>query len=93
VALTNCAARGLIPHDRYLEIGTEIFRSITDEIKQWPEAKPIIADWTKKLLEYLVSNFEDLKAAHKTHPNLVGWLCRVGGLDGVAYGGKQYLAN
>jgi hypothetical protein len=93
IALTNCANRGLMADERYLEIGTEIFRSITDEIKEWPEAKPIIVDWSTKLMEYLCSNFKDLEASHKAHPKLVGWLCRVGGLQGVAYGGKQHLAD
>jgi hypothetical protein len=72
IALTNCANRGLMADDRYLEIGTEIFRSITDEIKEWPEAKPIITDWSNKLMEYLCSNFKDLEASHKAHPSLLG---------------------
>src|SRR5439155_18113945 len=83
VALTNCVNRGLITDDRYLEIGTEILRSITDEIKESPEGKPLIADWAEKLLVYLAANFKDLKAGYKAHPKLVGWLCRVGGVKGV----------
>lgn len=92
VALTNCANRGLITDDRYLEIGTEILRPITDELKELPEGKPIIADWAEKLLAYL-ANFKDLEASHKAHPNLVGWLCRVAGVKGVRYGGKKYRAE
>jgi hypothetical protein len=53
VALTNCANRELITDGRYLEIGTEIMRSITDEIKEWPEGKSIVTDWAEKLLKYL----------------------------------------
>jgi hypothetical protein len=93
IALTNCANRGLITDDRYLEIGTELMRSITDEINEWPEGKPLIDDWAAKLLEYLFDNFKDLEAGHKAHPKLVGWLCRIGGGAGVEYGGKRYPAD
>jgi hypothetical protein len=78
---------------RYLEIGTEIMRSIMDEIKEWPECKSIVTDWAEKLLKCLFGNFKDLKASHKVHPKLVGWLCRFGGLQRVEYGGKQRLAD
>ena len=96
VALTHCANRGLIADDRYLEIGTEIVRSITDELKEWPEGKPLLDDWAEKVLGYLFSEFgheENLEAAHKTHPKLVGWLCRVAGAQGVEYGGKKYRTD
>lgn len=93
IALTNCANRGLITDDRYLEIGTEIIRSITDEIKEWPAGKPLIDDWAAKLMEYLFGNFKDLELGHKAHPKLVGWLCRVGDIQGVEYGGRQYPAD
>jgi hypothetical protein len=57
-----------------------------------PKAKPLIDDWAAKLLEYLFGNFKNLEAGHKVHPKLVGWLCRVGGIQGVECGGKQYPA-
>jgi hypothetical protein len=93
VALTDCANLGMITDDQYFEIGTEILRSITDEIKDWSQGKPLIDDWVEKLLQYLVGNFKDLEAAHKAHPKLIGWLCRVAGVAGVAYDGKKYLAD
>ena len=53
IALTNLANRGLIVDDRYIEIGTEIVSSVTDEFKEWPEAKPLLEDWTEKAYGYL----------------------------------------
>jgi hypothetical protein len=69
-------------------------RSITDEIKEWPEGKSLVTDWAEKLLKCLFGNFKDLKASHEAHhPKLVGWLCRFGGLQRVEYGEKQHLAD
>ena len=44
-------------------------------------------------MEYLFGNFKDLELGHKAHPKLVGWLCRVGDIQGVEYGGRQYPAD
>ncbi len=93
VALTDCVNLGMITDDQYFEIGTEILRSITDEIKDWSEGKPLIDEWAENLLRYLFGKFKDLEAAHKTHPKLIGWICRVAGVAGVEYGGKKYLAD
>jgi hypothetical protein len=93
IALTDCVNLGLITDDQYFEIGTAIVRSITDEIKDWSEGKPLIDEWAENLLRYLVGKFKDLEAAHKAHPKLVGWICRVAGVGGVEYGGKKYPAN
>ena len=90
IALTNCVNRGLITSPRYLEIGTELVRSITDEMMDWPEAQPLIKEWTEKLCQFLFTEFDDLKAGSEAHPALVGWLCRVAGIAGVEYGGKKH---
>ncbi len=93
IGLTDCVNLGLITDDRYFEIGTEVIRSITDEIQEWPEGKPLIDEWVENLFQYLFGKFKDLEAAHKAHPKLVGWLCRVAGIAGVEYGGKKHHAD
>jgi hypothetical protein len=93
IALTDCVNLGLITDDLYFETGTEIIRSITDEIKDWSEGEPLIDEWVENLFRYLFGKFKDLKAAHKAHPKLVGWLCHVAGIAGVEYRGKKYPAD
>jgi hypothetical protein len=91
IALTNLANRGLIADDRYIEIGTEIVCSITDELKNSPEAKPLLQDWTEKIFEYLLGKFgDDIGAAHKAHPKVLAWVCRLAGVESLEYGARKH---
>jgi hypothetical protein len=95
-ALTNLANRGLIADDRYIEIGTEIVSSVTDEFKKWPEAKPLLEEWTEKAFGYLFHKFGDeneLKAALLAHPKIVSWLSQVTGTEYVEQAGKKHHAD
>src|SRR5437762_521808 len=60
IGLTDCVNLGLITDGRYFEIGTEVIRSITDEIQEWPEGKPLIDEWVENLFQYLFGKFKDL---------------------------------
>ncbi len=93
VNLVEMAELGLISEERMVEIGTEVNRPITQDLRCLPEAKGVLKEWATIVCDFLFSKYRTLAGAHKAYPKLVGWLCLAGGLKGVTYGGKEYPAQ
>ena len=72
VGILECANHGILTDDQQFEMGTQIVEAVKDA--------RLLRLWIHTQFEWLASTFPELSDAHKTHPKIVDWLCRQGGV-------------